>query len=133
MLTYIRPNTLSLLLGIAAAIPLLVSCGSDDLTAPTDGTIQVTTATSGEALDSDGYTVSVDGATPVAIGIVGLVNIPNVEPGDHPVVLGGVAANCRVGSGINQRIATVPVGDTVRVAFAVTCESVEPPPENPIP
>jgi hypothetical protein len=117
----------SLLLGIAAAIPLLLSCGSDDLTAPTDGTVKVTTSTSGESPDGDGYTVSIDGGTPVAIGVSDEVIIPDVEPGDHPVVLGGVALNCTVGSGINQRIATVPVGDTVRVAFTVTCVSTEPP------
>jgi hypothetical protein len=129
MLTYKRPNSLPLLLSIAA-ISILGSCGSDDLVSPTEGTIQVTTNTSGTDLDTDGYTVSVDGDTPQAIGIDDTLIIPEVEPGDHTVVLAGVASNCTVGFGNNQRIATVPVGDTVKVAFAVTCESSAPPPPD---
>jgi hypothetical protein len=127
MLAYIQPNSVLLVLSIAAAIPMILSCGSDELTAPTEGTVQVTTTTSGADLDADGYTVSIDGATPQPIGIVDTVTIPDIEPGDHPVTLGGVALNCIVGLGLNQRIVTVPVGDTVKVAFAVTCEAAQPP------
>jgi hypothetical protein len=130
MLTYLRPNGVSLLLGIAAAIPLLMSCGSDEgLTAPTEGAVEVTTTTSGADLDTDGYTVSVDGSTPRAIGINATMTLPDIEPGERPVILAGVAPNCTVGFGLSQRIATVPVGDTVKVAFSVACESSEPPPE----
>ena len=135
MLTYKPPNSVPLLLSIAATISMLGACGSDELVSPTEGTIQVTTNTSGAELDPDGYTVSVNGGTPQAIGINDTVIFSEVEPGDHPVVLSGVALNCIVGFGNNQRIATVPVADTVKVAFAVTCESSEPPPNggDPIP
>jgi hypothetical protein len=127
MHTYNRLGNVTFLLSLAVAITMLGSCGSDELTAPTEGTVQVTTTTSGANLDEDGYTVSVAGAAPQAIGIIDTVTVSEVEPGDHPVILAGVAPNCTVGLGLNQRIATVPVGDTVKVAFAVACEADEPP------
>lgn len=131
MFTYTRQNRWQQLLGIAAAISVLGSCGSDDLTRPTEGTVQITTSTSGSDLDADGYTVSVDGGPPQAIGIRDTLNLPEMEPGEYPVVLAGVAPNCTPGFGVNQRTATVLAGDTVRVAFAVTCESVTPPGGDP--
>jgi hypothetical protein len=128
MLTYKRSHSVPLFLSIAAAACVLGSCGDDELTAPTEGTIEVTTNTSGSDVDEDGYTVSVDGGTPQAIGIDDTVIFPEVEPGDRPVVLGGVAQNCIVGVGLNQRIVAVPVADTVRVVFTVSCEASEAPP-----
>ena len=129
MMDYLRnqgSNALRRVL-LGAGTILSVSCGDDPVSRPTEGTVQVTTNTSGSDLDEDGYTVSIDGGTPQAIGILDTLIMPEIEPGDHPVLLGGVAPNCTVGSGPNQRIATVPVGDTVKVAFPVTCESVGPP------
>lgn len=128
---YIKLNGVPLLLSILMAIPMLLSCGDDDgLTAPTEGTVEVSTTTTGVEQDPDGYTVSVDGSTPQAIGTSDIVIIPDVEPGERPVILTGVAPNCVVGLGLNQRIVTVPVGDTVKVAFAVSCESSEEPPPD---
>ena len=38
-----------------------LACGGDDLSAPATGQITVTVSTSGEELDADGYTLSLDG------------------------------------------------------------------------
>lgn len=127
MFIYTRQNCWPRLLSMAAAISMLGSCGSDDLTGPTEGTIKITTNTSGSDPDTDGYTASIDGGTPQAIGIIDTLILPDIEPGDHSIVLGGVAPNCTVGFGVNLRTATVPVADTARVAFAITCEAINPP------
>ena len=125
MLRYRQQNHVRRLLSAAAAISLLWSCGGDDVTSPTEGTVQITTSTSGSDLDGDGYSVSFDGRTPQGIEIRDTLILPEIEPGDYSVILTGVAPNCATNFGINQRTATVVAGDTVRVAFAVTCETID--------
>jgi len=89
------------------------------------GVIEVTTVTSGVNLDANGYQVSVDGGTPQAAGVNGVVRFSGVSAGDHLVSLGDAAPNCLV-SGENPRTLSVVVGgvtrDTSRTTFAVACE-----------
>ena len=89
------------------------------------GVIEVTTATSGVDLDANGYQVSLDGGTPQAVGVNGVVRFSGVSGGDHLVSLGDAAPNCLV-SGENPRTLPVAVGgvtrDTARTTFAVACE-----------
>ncbi len=100
-------------------------------------TLQVTTTTTGDSLDPDGYTVCVDpyngggwdysvGSAPRAMTVPvctslaanGAATMYDMAPGSHVVELYGVADNCAV-AGDNPR--TVTVGLTGEVAFAVTC------------
>jgi len=97
-----------------------------------NGTLRITTATSGVELDPDGYTVVVDEScdyyyygycydlwsTPVGINAV--VSNSTIPFGQHSVRLDGVASNCRV-AGNNPRIVTVPSAATADETFTVTC------------
>jgi hypothetical protein len=74
----------------------------------------------GDTLDPDGYTVTVDGARSLAVGLNEVVTFAELAEGDHSVELGGVAKNCTV-SGANPRDVSVNPEDTVEAGFAVSC------------
>jgi len=84
------------------------------------GSVEVTTSTAGAQLDPDGYTLTVEGETPVAIGINQTLTVNDVAIGDRTVTLSGVASNCTV-AGENPRTVTVTDGGTVSTTFDVTC------------
>jgi hypothetical protein len=88
--------------------------------APTTGTLNVTTSTTGANLDPDGYTVAVDGGNSTSIADNGNQSFSNLSSGSHTVTLSGVAANCAVSGGSSQS-ATVPAGGSASVSFQVTC------------
>src|SRR5439155_23636310 len=79
-----------------------ISCAP---TGPTTGSLSVTTATSGANgdLDPDGYTVTVDG-TGRAIGDNASTTFDGLAPGNHSVVLSGVAGNCTVNGGTSRTV-----------------------------
>ena len=112
-----RPsNTLCLILAAAA-----IACGGDDSldVTPTTGTLTVTTATTGVEQDPDGYTVQIDADPPQPIGIMGSLEDTGAIPGEHSILLGGVAANCSVAE--NPKAVTVTAGEAVTVAFEISC------------
>jgi hypothetical protein len=84
------------------------------------GSVRVSTATAGVDLDPNGYLVRVDGAPWRSAPVNGVITIPDVWAIKHMVELVDVAANCTVG-GANPSTATVKGGDTVDVAFVITC------------
>ena len=86
----------------------------------TTGTLEVTTATGGDEMDPDGYTVQVDGEAPQPIGIAGRIQRTLVEPGNHTLRLDGLTSNCSVG-GDNPRTVAIVAGQTLTSAFEVTC------------
>ncbi len=100
----------------------------------TVGSIRVATATSGADLDPNGYTVFVDEqcyydyygypycdySWTGTVGVNGSVTSTSLPMGEHTVQLADVAQNCTV-AGANPRTVTVPPGDVVQVAFAVSC------------
>jgi len=90
------------------------------------GNLTVSTSTTGSSLDPDGYTVTVDGGSPQAIGINASVSYTNLSAGNHTVAISGVAANCTV-SGGTSRTVSVPSGGTATTTFTVTCTT---PPGN---
>jgi hypothetical protein len=98
-----------------------VGCGGDSLTIPpTTGTLAiVTTTTEGPDADPDGYTVQVDALSPQTIGSAATLQVPELAPGPHSIVLTGLAANCAVAE--NPRTVNVVVGETTTATFAVTC------------
>jgi hypothetical protein len=90
--------------------------------APTTGDLSVSAATTGQSLDADGYTVTLDGTDPRPIPINGgSVTYASLPAGDHTVALSGVATNCTV-SGGNSRTVTVTAGATASAPFSVSCD-----------
>jgi len=93
-------------------------------TAPSsEGSLAVSTSTTGSNLDPDGYMVTVDGTNSQRIAVNGSVTFTGLSPSSHAVVLSGVAANCTV-SGGNSQTVTVPSGGTATAAFAVSCAAI---------
>jgi TolB protein len=88
-------------------------------TPPGAGSLRITTATAGSSLDPDGYTVSVDGATPQSIGINATLTIEDLAVGTHALALSGIAANCHL-DGENPRTVEVLPGSTT-VTFGLNC------------
>ena len=114
-----NPRTLTVAAGETAAEDIAVVCAE---TPPATGVVTVTTSTTGESPDPDGYSVTVDGDGGRSVGVDGTVAVSDLSAGDHLVALAGVAANCAVG-GENPRPVTVPAGGSVEVGFAITCSA----------
>jgi len=84
------------------------------------GSLAVTTTTSGEDLDSDGYEVEIDGAARGAIGTDDTRLFSDLPVGDRLVELTGLAGNCAV-QGDNPRLRSIADGQTTLTTFAVVC------------
>lgn len=113
---------------VAASAALSPACGGGDgggLTAPTTGSVQVTTSTTGAEPDPDGYTLTVDDVEVRAIGRAAAAVIEDLEPGTHRIGLAGVSPNCEVQED-NPRSVTVVAGETAAEAFSVVCAEAPP-------
>jgi dipeptidyl aminopeptidase/acylaminoacyl peptidase len=98
-------------------------CSTDDAIdgpAPT-GSIQVTTSTTGEDVDPDGYTLHLDGQHSRAMEVNDSEVFADVAAGSHTVELSAVEVNCSV-DGNNNRTVNVQGDHTTNVGFSVTCE-----------
>jgi hypothetical protein len=108
------PRTVTVNAGNVARTTFEVHCSS-----PT-GSIEVTTTTTGESLDPDGYSVALDGGAGQTIETNGAISFTSVIAGDHLVQLTGAAPNCAV-VGMNPR--SVAVGTEVATTvFEITCQ-----------
>jgi hypothetical protein len=86
----------------------------------TAGGITVTTITTGNAPDPDGYAVTIDQGVARPIGTNGSITVGALTAGDHRVMLSGLAELCKV-TGDNPQTVTVPAGDVAEVTFTVVC------------
>src|SRR5947208_65559 len=95
------------------------------VTAPPSGSLRVTTSTSGDNLDTDGYTVTVDGTTSQSIGnnSSGGGTFSALTVASHTVERTAVANNCTV-TAPNPRTVAVTDGATAVTDFAVTCSAL---------
>lgn len=84
------------------------------------GSLAVTTTTSGEDLDPDGYEIEIDGASSGAIGTDDTRVFSDLPTGDRLVELTGLAGNCAV-QGENPRLSMIADGQTTLTTFAVAC------------
>lgn len=110
-----NPMTVTVVGGASTPAAFVVTCALNT------GSAEVTTTTTGTNQDADGYTLTVDGGTPIDIEAVnGTIMVRNLPAGDHLFSLGGVAANCTVTGGTDQTI-TVVDQQTAAVDYAVTC------------
>jgi len=123
--TSLNPVTIRVRAQTLTTVTFAVQCVT------THGSLHITTATSGVDLDPDGYGVCVDpsvgyyGTSCVnfqSIAVNGPVTIV-VTAGDHRVLLQGIAGNCAV-SGDNPKGVTVSAGNTIEVAFSLTCATL---------
>ena len=114
-----RSTVYSLLLPVSIASSFLAGCGGEGggITTPT-GSIEITTATSGEPIGD--YTISVDGGAPSPIGANATVTLADIQTGSHAIALGGLPQGCTV-SGENPQTVSVTAGAGTTVSFAVTC------------
>ena len=107
------PRTVTISAGATATVLFAVSCVAV-------GTLRVTVVTTGVDLDTSGYTVLVDGEPVGAVASNGAVTVSPVTSGTRSVSLADVSSNCMVTGG-NPRSVVIPVYDTARVAFEVSC------------
>jgi hypothetical protein len=105
-----------------AALAIQCGGGADVTVPPSPGTLEITTSTSGEEQDADGYSVQIDGGAARPIGVAATLTIPEVTPSTHSVQMAGLAANCTL-SGDNPRTVGVAAGETTTVSFAITCSA----------
>jgi hypothetical protein len=110
---------------IASALALmlltpLAGCDETLISVSTDGRIDVAVNTSGLDTDSDGFSVSVDGATLQFVKAGGKVTVNNLSEGSHSVELSGLADNCRV-EGPNPISVLVKSDGVAQVNFQVRC------------
>jgi len=93
--------------------------GPTETPAPTTGGIEVTTVTTGDPIDLDGFVLALDQGHR-SIGSNTTLTIGDLEPGDHQVELLGIAANCAL-SGPNPRTVHVEEGPPLQVTLRVSC------------
>ena len=104
------------------------ACGGNDSESPTEpqpsepstGAVSVQANTTGDTLDQDGYTVTLDG-TDESLGVDGSVLYSGLDEGDHTAELSGLQKNCTPGS--STQSVTVTAGDTTSMSFDVSCEA----------
>lgn len=110
-----NPRTVNITRGNLTTTTFAVTCA-----ALTTGTVSVTTVTTGDNLDADGFEVAVAEGTPQAIGANATLEVADIAAGDVPVELTGIAANCTVAED-NPATVTVTAGATATTTFTVTC------------
>jgi WD40 repeat protein len=112
----------------AAIVAAVVGClallgtGCNDSTAPANGTIEVTVASTGSDIDPDGYTVLVDSRVWAHVTASNTIALAGVPAGDHSIRLDNLASNCTV-TGANPRTVSVVADGTVTASFPITCVS----------
>jgi hypothetical protein len=113
-----------------ASLVGLAGCSDDDgknrntgLTdpPPPTGSLELTIITTGEDLDADGYTASLDCGCFENVGCNEIATMTDVEVGSHMVLLTGIAANCEL-SDPNPRWVSIEADETVRISFEVVCQ-----------
>ena len=112
-------------LALAASAGLGCSDGSGPPPGPSTGAVEITTATSGNDPDADGYMVFLDGAEVRAIGPAGATTLTELSAETHVIGLTEIAANCSVQGG-NPRGVVIGVGDTANASFTVSCAGIPP-------
>src|SRR5215207_10166102 len=113
-------RALAVLVTVSAALWLGCGGGGADITGPPVGALDVVVGTSGPDPDADGYAVSIDGASPVAIGANATRRTEDLAAGPHTVNLSGLAANCAVTGGPGLTV-LVSADAVVTASFAVVC------------
>lgn len=113
--------SLALALTIAA-----VGCDDDDdatTEPPPDGigALRVITVTTGDTLDPDGYTITVDADLEGSAAPNDTLVFTGLAAGSHGVEASDIAVNCGTGLAANPRVLQVSADDTTTTTFSVAC------------
>ena len=103
----------------ALVATLLCSCGSSGPNAP--ASLRLSATTTGNNVDADGYTYSLDGSAAATLGPNGSVTINGLNPGGHQLDVGGVASNCVLLGGAARTI-VLAQGDTTEILLTINCQ-----------
>lgn len=109
---------------VAVAGACSVGCGGSEpgeMMPPTTGSLRVSTATTGEDVDADGYQVRV-GSDAQPVGVNASVIFADLAAGAHAVTLEGLSSNCTTSN--NPRSVSVTVGSEASTSFSVECEAL---------
>lgn len=85
------------------------------------GSLAITTSITGDNPDPDGYQISINGGAPVAVGVAGTTNIPDLTAGDATWVLTGVQPNCGLAVDNPGTVTITPGATPTALALDVTC------------
>jgi len=111
-----NPRTVTVTAGDVTTTTFTITCASI-------GFIAITTQTTGDDLDPNGYAIEVDGADAPLIGTNATLTVA-VDPGDHSVTLSDIADNCTVQGGEPTQTVTVKSDETATADFVLTCTAV---------
>lgn len=114
-----NPRTVTITENASVSTSYDVSC---ETSTSATGSLEVNTTTTGDDLDTDGFTVYVDGGSARSIGLNDAATYSALSAQDHSVELSGVASNCSI-SGSNPRTVTVPENDSVSTSFDIACDA----------
>ena len=103
-----------------AAIAFDIVCDPPAVPDQAAGSLQVQTTTTGASLDSDGYTLTINGVSAGAIASNGQLNVAGLAVGNSVIVLNGVAENCTVANGTIRDV-PIPRNATTSLSYAITC------------
>ena len=117
-----NPRSVSVVADATATAAFAVTCSAS---APLPGAVQVSTTITGSGTDPDGFALLLDGTDAGPIGAGATSTLSGIAAGSHSVGLSGLAANCQV-AGENPRVLNLPPGQTVPLAFEVTCTAPGP-------
>src|SRR3989442_11528495 len=106
---------------VFATLVFTLAAGCSDSTGPRTGAVQVSVTTTGVELDTNGYSVAIDGGVGRAIPVNGTMTFTGLSAGPHNVLLAGLASNCGAAGAANPRSVKVVAGDTAHVVFSVVC------------
>ncbi len=102
-----------------------ISCdkATDAIEEATKGSLEVTTETSGEDIDDDGYMLVFDDQE-VSLPANGTTVIEDLDPNTYQAELNGLAENCTVGGSNSPEFEFVILpSETIPLNIEVTCES----------
>ena len=103
--------------GVTSNVAFSVDCSA----IPT-GAIGVTTVTTGDPLDPDGYSLTVDGSPGPSIGTNATTLIPDLTVTEHEIGLTDAADNCAV-QDANPRSVNVSENQTTQIEFQIVCSA----------
>lgn len=117
-----------LVFGFSAVVLTLAISGCDDdddtTTGPPpggQGVLRVITVTSGDTLDLDGFTITVDASDSRSAGPSDTLFFTGLSVGNHGVEATDIAVNCGIGTAANPRVLSVTADDTTTTFFTVSC------------
>lgn len=103
--------------GSTANVSFMVSCIA---LPPESGSLRLAVSTTGSALDTDGYSYTIDGGPLQSLPVNGSTTVSGLASGSHSVVLSGVSGNCSSGSGLSFTPAIV-AAQTTNLEVTITC------------